>query len=53
VEDILSGGGWYSGWREEVWKRFISVNICKYIVHMYVNGKIIPIDIIPGMGEWK
>jgi hypothetical protein len=24
---------------------------CKYCVHMYVNGKMIPIEITPGMGE--
>jgi hypothetical protein len=26
---------------------------CKYCVHMYVNGKITPIETIPGMGEGK
>jgi hypothetical protein len=23
---------------------------CKYSVHMYVNGKMIPVETIPGMG---
>jgi hypothetical protein len=27
------------------------VNIAKYCVHMYANGKMIPIEIIPGMRE--
>jgi hypothetical protein len=34
------------------------VNICKYCVHMYENGKMRPVETIPGMwgernkGEW-
>jgi hypothetical protein len=24
---------------------------CKYCVHMYVNGKMIPVETIPEMGE--
>jgi hypothetical protein len=24
---------------------------CKYCVHMYVNGKMIPVETIPGMRE--
>jgi hypothetical protein len=23
---------------------------CKYCLHMYVNGKMIPVETIPGMG---
>jgi hypothetical protein len=26
---------------------------CKYWVHMYVNGKMIPIETTPGMGEGR
>jgi hypothetical protein len=31
--------------------------LCKYCVHMYLNGKIIPVETTPGMGggdkgEW-
>jgi hypothetical protein len=26
--------------------------MCKYYVHMYVNGKMRPVETIPGMGEW-
>jgi hypothetical protein len=32
-------------------------NLCKYCVHMYVNGEIIPVETIPGTGgdkgEWR
>jgi hypothetical protein len=26
-------------------------HICKYCVHMFVNGKNIPVETIPGIGE--
>jgi hypothetical protein len=29
------------------------VNIVQYCVHMYVNGKMITVETIPGMGEGK
>jgi hypothetical protein len=25
--------------------------LCKYCAHMYVNGKMIPAEILPAMGE--
>jgi hypothetical protein len=24
--------------------------LCKYCVHMHVNGKMIPVETVPGMG---
>jgi hypothetical protein len=33
---------WRSGKGQQIW--------CKYCVHMYVNGKMIPVETIPGMG---
>jgi hypothetical protein len=27
------------------------MNMCKYCAHMYVNGKMRPVEAIPGMGE--
>jgi hypothetical protein len=33
-----------------VWKRRERVTRCKYCVHMYVNGKMRPVETVPGMG---
>jgi hypothetical protein len=38
-----------SGREEEVDKQCGRVNIAKYCVHMYVNEKMIPVEIIAGM----
>jgi hypothetical protein len=44
-------GDWYQwqGGRDgkSVWEGIW----CKYCVHMYVNGKMRPLETIPGMGE--
>jgi hypothetical protein len=39
------GGVGTSGSREEVGR----VNICKYCVHIHVNGKMISVETVPGM----
>jgi hypothetical protein len=36
---------------EEVRKGCRRVNIVQYCVHMYVSGKMIPVEIVHGMGE--
>jgi hypothetical protein len=36
---------------EDVRRGCRSVNKCKYCVHLYVNGKVIPVETIPEMGE--
>jgi hypothetical protein len=35
---------------EEVEKLCGRVKMCKYCVHMYINGKMKPVETIPGMG---
>jgi hypothetical protein len=40
-----------SGRVQEVGKGHRRVNIVKYCVHMYVNGKMRPVETIPGTGE--
>jgi hypothetical protein len=27
--------------------------LCRYYVHMYVNGKMRPVETIPGMKRWE
>jgi hypothetical protein len=48
VKQVLSwhqcGGG---GYKERVWE----VNMVEYYVLMYENGKMRPVETIPGMGE--
>jgi hypothetical protein len=51
AEQVLSGELGTSGVGEEVGKVCRRVNIAQYCVHMYANGKMIPIEIIPGMRE--
>jgi hypothetical protein len=36
--------------REEVGKRYGRVNIVSYCIHMYVNGKMLSVETVPGMG---
>jgi hypothetical protein len=50
AEQFLPGGmrGGTSGSGEDVGKGCRRVNI----VHMYVNGKMRPVETIPRMGEW-
>jgi hypothetical protein len=31
-------------------ERVMRVNMCKYCVHTYENGKMRPVETIPGMG---
>jgi hypothetical protein len=51
---ILPGGVGTSGREEEVGRGCGRVNIVnKYFVHMYVKGKMIPVETIPGMGGIK
>jgi hypothetical protein len=26
---------------------------CKYCIHMYINGKMIPVETVPGMGAGR
>jgi hypothetical protein len=40
---VGEGRRWRKGIGRQIW--------CKYCVHMYVNGKMIPIETIPGMEE--
>jgi hypothetical protein len=47
-------GGWYQWEEADVVKGCRSVNTqCKYCVHIYVNGKMRPVETIPGMGEGR
>jgi hypothetical protein len=48
VEQVLLGG-WYQSKGEEVGKRCRRMNTYKYCVHMYVNGKMRPVESIPEM----
>jgi hypothetical protein len=38
---------------EDVGKGCRSVIWYKYCVHTYVNGKMLPVETIPGMEEWR
>jgi hypothetical protein len=40
-----------SGRGEKVEKECKRVNMGKYCVHMYINGKMIPVETVPGMGR--
>jgi hypothetical protein len=40
-----------SGSEEEVGKGCGGLIWCKYRLHMHANGKMRPVEIIPGMGE--
>jgi hypothetical protein len=40
-----------SGKGKDVGKRCRRVNIVQYCVHMYVNGKVRPVETIPGWGR--
>jgi hypothetical protein len=46
-------GGWYNwegeGGGERVWEGEYGANT---YIYMYVNGKMRPVESIPGMGEW-
>jgi hypothetical protein len=42
---LIPVGGW-----EDVGKGYRRLNMVKYYVHMYVIGKMIPVETIPGMG---
>jgi hypothetical protein len=44
-------GGWYQLWGR-MWGMGVGVQTwCKYCGHMYVNEKVGPVEMIPGMGE--
>jgi hypothetical protein len=50
TEQVLSGGG-TSGRRENIRKGYRRVNMVEIYVHMYENGKMRPVETVPGMGE--
>jgi hypothetical protein len=49
AEQVLSWGVGTGGRGEEVRDGCGKVNICKYCVHKYVNGKMVPVETIPQM----
>jgi hypothetical protein len=52
VEQVLPGGGRLVALGVgRMWgKDMGGLILCKYCVHMYINGKMIPVETIPGMG---
>jgi hypothetical protein len=40
-----------NGRGKDIRKRCKRVNVVKYYVHMYVNGKMRPVETIPGLEE--
>jgi hypothetical protein len=47
----LTGRGWYQWEEEGLGKVYVMVTRVQIFAHMFVNGKITPIETIPGMGE--
>jgi hypothetical protein len=50
VKQVLSGV-WYQWEGEDIRKGCRRVNMVEYYVLMYENGKMRPVETIPGMGE--
>jgi hypothetical protein len=51
AKQVLPGRVVTSRKREVVGKRVRGRIWCKYCVHVYINGKMRPVETIPGMGE--
>jgi hypothetical protein len=49
VKQVLSAG-WYSGRRGGYKERVSGVNAVEYYVLRYENGKMRPVETVPGMG---
>jgi hypothetical protein len=58
VKQVLLGGAYRrtgvgTSARGEEWGKYVGKWIqCKYCVHMYVNGKMIPVVTIAGIVRW-
>jgi hypothetical protein len=50
-KQVLSGGLVAAGGEGKVGKSIGGWMWCKYCAHMYVNGKLRPVETIPGIGE--
>jgi hypothetical protein len=49
MEQVLSKGLVQVGDRRSWRKGCRRMNICKHCVYMYINGKMIPLETLPGM----